>query len=78
MRWLMIPMTVREEIVAPVTMSTSLSLPEPAPDLTPSSRAAAWRNPATNEESFMILSPRPGVSLLSRTFIASTRSTEGS
>ncbi len=70
----MISMTVREEIVAPVIMSTSCSVPVPAPAFTPSIGGTTPRNAETKPLSFSILSPSPGVSLLSRTFIPSSSS----
>ncbi len=69
----MMAITARDEIVAPVIMSISLAAPEPEPGFTPASGAVAPTNSATKDESLTILSPRPGVSLLSSTFMPSTR-----
>jgi hypothetical protein len=77
-RLLMISITVREEMVAPVIMSTSCSLPVPAPALTPSISGTTPRNDETKALSFSILSPRPGVSLLSSTFIPRSSSLSAS
>ena len=74
----MIPITVREEMVAPVIMSTSFSAPVAAPCFTPTIGVSTSWNPVTKSMSLKILSPRPGVSLLSRTFIPSKRPVAGS
>ena len=68
----MIAITVRDEIVAPVIMSTSLSSSVPLPVFTPSIGGTTPSNPETKALSFSILSPRPGVSLFSSTFMASS------
>jgi len=64
---LMMSITAREEIVAPVIMSTSVSPPAPLPGFTPTMGAPTPSNSPTKTLSFTILSPSPGVSLLSST-----------
>ena len=61
---------VREEIVAPVIISTSLPVDFPRSFFTPFTGAFTPTKPFTNDVSETILSPSPGVSLLEMTFIA--------
>ena len=63
-------MTARDEIVAPVIITTSFGPLFPRSFFTPLTGATAVTNPFMNALSDSILLPRPGVSLLAMTFIA--------
>jgi hypothetical protein len=78
MRSLMIRITARDEIVAPVIMSTSCLSPVSEPTFTPLMGPRAPAKPLMKAESEVILSPSPGVSLLSNTDMPSTCFVSGS
>jgi len=74
----MIRMTARDEMVAPVIITTSLGVLLPRSFFTPLIGATAFANQFTNELSVSILLPRPGVSLFPITFIAISLCAEAS
>src|SRR4051812_17719616 len=67
---LMIRITARDEIVAPVIITTSVGAVFPRSFFTPVTGAPAFTKPFTNVLSVSILLPSPGVSLLPMTFMA--------